>query len=563
MAKAGMPASARGRVDTGPWWDPFRLLWRLFTSVRFAFGLTGGLALAGLLGTLIPQVPIPMRGNDVAVQAWVDFQQGKFGLFTGAMDRLGLFSVFTSWWFRSSMGVLVVSVAVCTANRLPPTLRNVFRPRERVPEQYFERARSRLHAAEPLDADRLARALRRRRYAVRQSDEGGITYLFADRFPWAGLATFASHLGLILILAGVAVSLLLAREAPLLIPEGTAKTYGELADPDFMLVQVLDTVEGRDPQGNIIDYHTDLAIYRHGQELCRGRSTVNTPLSCEGFRFHQSLFSASAAQLLVQDAASGRTLYDETLWLGDIVPLPNVRVRDAVTREVLYDDFLPLTDTLEGSQLGVLTLPQRGLTLLAGVRPDDASGKTWTLLVFQIGAAVSTGAGVPVQARVPEGGVVAAGGLEFEFAALGGALATVLTDLPGAQSALFQMPQDREGRSYVSLAGVGDAPFLLTEGRSEVVDGRRYTFEGQRDIAGITVKRDPGSKIIWIAGSLMLLGLLGTFYLPRRRLWVRIRPDGTAFAGIAERTVNFRREMARIARDAGGSLPPEEGEEED
>ncbi|MSQ60983.1 MAG: hypothetical protein EXR43_00095 [Dehalococcoidia bacterium] len=561
MAKAGTSASARGRVDTDLWWDPFRLLWQLFTSVRFAFALTGGLALAGLFGTLIPQVPIPMRGNDVAVQAWVEFQQGKFGMFTGAMDRLGLFSVFTSWWFRAAMGVLVVSVTVCTANRLPPTLRNVFRPRERVPENYFERARSRTHAAEPLDADRLARALRRRRYAVRQSGEDGATYLFADRFPWAGLATFVSHLGLILILAGVVVSLLLTSEAQLLIPEGTAKVYGKLDDPNFMLVQVLDTVEGRDPQGNIIDYHTDLAVFRNGQELCRGRSTVNTPLTCEGFRFHQSMFSPNAARLLVKDAATGRTLYDETLVLGDMLPLPNVRVRDAVTGEVLYDDFLPLTDTLEGGQLGVLTLPQRDLTLLAGVKPDDASGKSWTLLVFQIGAAASAGA--PVQARIPEGGVVTAGGLEFEFAALGGALATVLTDLPGARSALVQMPRDRAGRPYVLLAGAGDAPVLLTEGHSQLIDGRRYTFEGQRDIAGITVKRDPGSKIIWIAGGLMLLGLLGTFYLPRRRLWVRIRPDGTAFAGIAEPTVDFRREMARIARDTGGSLPPDEGEEED
>ena len=561
MAKAGMSATARGRVKTGPWWDPFRFLWQMFTSVRFAFALTGGLALAGLLGVLIPQVPILMRGNDVAVRAWVDFQQGKFGVFTEAMDWLGLFNVFDSWWFRASMGVLVVSVTVCTANRLPPTLRNVFHPRIRVTEAYFDRARSRLHAAEPLEAERLSRALRRRRYAVRQSAESGTTYLFADRFPWAGLATFVSHLGLILILAGVAVSLLLTKEAPLLIPEGTTGVYGELDDPDFMLVQVTDTVEGIDPQGNIVDYYTDLVIYRQGQELCRGRSTVNSPVACQGFRFHQSFFSPNGAKLLVQDATTGRTLYDEALVLGDIVPLPSVRVRDVASGQVLYDDFLPLTDALEGSQLGLLTLPQRDLTLLVGVSPDDASGERWTMTVFQINTAASPGD--PVRARVPEGGVVAEGGLEFEFAALGGALATVLTDLPGAPSTLFQMPQDREGRPYVSLAGVGGGPITLMEGQPQVIDGRTYTFEGQRDIAGITVRRDPGSKIIWIAGGLILLGLLGTFYLPRRRLWVRIRGDGTAFAGIAERTVNFRREMGRIARDAGASVPPDEDDEEE
>ncbi|MHB8575479.1 MAG: cytochrome c biogenesis protein ResB, partial [Dehalococcoidia bacterium] len=91
----------------------------------------------------------------------------------------------------------------------------------------------------------------------------------------------------------------------------------------------------------------------------------------------------------------------------------------------------------------------------------------------------------------------------------------------------------------------------LTAGASQVSGNYEYTFAGVRSVTGITVRRDPGSTIIWVATALLLFGLAMTFYLPRRRLWVRITPERTFMAGVADRIVNFSAEMRRIGAAAG------------
>ena len=117
--------------------DPLRWRWRGLTSVRFALALIGFLALASLAGVLIPQLPIEMRNNPEAVAAWLALQEQRFGFLADPMDRLGLFEVFRSPWFLGGLALLVASVCVCTANRLPPIWRNVLHPQTRVPDDYF------------------------------------------------------------------------------------------------------------------------------------------------------------------------------------------------------------------------------------------------------------------------------------------------------------------------------------------------------------------------------------------------------------------------------------------
>jgi cytochrome c biogenesis protein ResB len=132
--------------------NPFATIWRTLTSVRFAVFFIATLAAFGLLGVVIPQIPEAMRGNDAAVDAWIESQRGTFGPFTEPMHRFGLFNVFHARWFLVALGFLVVNVTVCTFNRWSPTFRNVFHPPKRVPETFFERAHNRaLLEAAPAD----------------------------------------------------------------------------------------------------------------------------------------------------------------------------------------------------------------------------------------------------------------------------------------------------------------------------------------------------------------------------------------------------------------------------
>jgi cytochrome c biogenesis protein ResB len=65
------------------------------------------------------------------------------------------------------------------------------------------------------------------------------------------------------------------------------------------------------------------------------------------------------------------------------------------------------------------------------------------------------------------------------------------------------------------------------------------------------VRRDPGDTFIWIAVGLGLVGLAITFYVPRRRLWLRVRDGRLAIAGTGERTAKMEREFAELAKEAG------------
>src|SRR3972149_7755144 len=125
------------------WWrlarelDPFRATWRLFTNVRWAIGIITFRALASLMGVVVPQVPANVRGDGAAEARWLDFQEGRFGSLTGAMNSLGMFDVFHARWVIYALCLLVVSIAVCTASRLPPIWRAGNRPPTRLNRASF------------------------------------------------------------------------------------------------------------------------------------------------------------------------------------------------------------------------------------------------------------------------------------------------------------------------------------------------------------------------------------------------------------------------------------------
>ena len=78
-------------------------------------------------------------------------------------------------------------------------------------------------------------------------------------------------------------------------------------------------------------------------------------------------------------------------------------------------------------------------------------------------------------------------------------------------------------------------------------------------IEGATVliaKSDPGQGIVWTAFASLILGLLITFYLPRRRVWARIGTDGELrIVGRSDRYVEFEREFGNLLDDLVRSRP--------
>lgn len=550
MANAESAGRKPRRVD----FDPLLWIWRMLTSVRFALFLIGFLLFVSLAGIAIPQLPIELRQNPAATDAWLALQEEKnFGFLTDPVHRLGLFEIFrapspgqlslASAAFIGSLLLLVASVCVCTVNRYLPIWRNISRPQTRVPDDYFERGQQVTDVAAP-NPDSLVSQLRRRRYRVVTTEEDGTIYLFADRFSWAQMATFISHLALILFLAGGLVTVATSREQQIFVAEGGAGGAPVFAptDPDHMQVVVEDAVGTFDDSGFPLDFRTKLVVYQGGLEVARGVTTVNDPLEFGGYRFHQSAYFPDGVALRVRDLDSGRVVYDEVLALTSEAATPRVQVRDNAGK-VLLDDLIIPTDFIGDAAGTLITVPGTDQQFWVGAQRIGTT-EIWQLIVLKT-SSQDGGRGI-----IEEGEESKLGSLTFRFAGLSGVPSTAVNGLPGAEGQIVMELSEGPLGPLLTVGPVLGRALALSPEAPVALGGYEYTFLGQREFSGITVRRDPGSTVIWIATGLFLVGLVLTFYTPRRRLWGKINSGQGAFRGLGGRAKAIEGEVRQAAAAA-------------
>jgi cytochrome c biogenesis protein len=83
-----------------------------------------------------------------------------------------------------------------------------------------------------------------------------------------------------------------------------------------------------------------------------------------------------------------------------------------------------------------------------------------------------------------------------------------------------------------------------------------FTIKGfdQKKYTGLQVTRDPGVPVVWVGCTLMMLGILFTFFLSHRKVWVRIRPAGQetelVLAGSPSKNrLGFEKEFERLRQE--------------
>jgi cytochrome c biogenesis protein ResB len=563
--------AARGWSRSFGLLNPLRAVWWLFTNVRFALVLLVVFCAVSLLGVVLPQKPLAVRGDIVAEVAWLETQEGRFGLLTDPLDRTQLFDVFHARWFGILLALTTISTGAYIISRFPGVWRTVTRPRKRVPERYFEMAPNRLDLSEALDAGPLVRALRRSRYRVEQFDEGGTTYLFADRFAWAHFGSLLTHAAIVVFILSAIVSRADAFSSPLFLAEGSTLPVFPVRDANQMQVELRDAHAAFAADGQPLDYHSELSIYRRGEVVERCRSTVNTPCTYGGYRFYQSAYFGFGAEVEVRDLQSGNVIYRETLALSDTARSPHVVVRDG-RGAVLLDESLVLTDELAAGDFtyrGTLVSLPDGRLLAVGLQEATAGEERLTVLEPGEGNGL-------VQLSLAEGESAESGGLLVDYRETADIPSAVITDLPkppgganaSADEVTLQMTnvvygtdETSEGKGVASapaggppaltLSGVKPQAITLRPSESVELDGYRYTFAGQREFAGVTVHRDRSDYLVWVGVGLILLGLIATFWVPRRRFWARITATRTSLAGQAPSHARYARELRRLARDAG------------
>lgn len=291
-------------------------IWRFFCSVRVAVILILLIAAASLAGTLLMQAPAGVSPGTPEYEAWLTGVRTRYGGWTDILSTLQLLNVFRVWWFKGLLGWLAISTVVCSINRWPGISRQVFSPRVRRPDSFFERARVRAALSSPVDltatAQLFRRAARARGYRVVAEEGQGAVHLYADKHRLARLGTYLTHTSLVLFLVGAVASGALGfSNTGFVVPEGTTREVGAGTG---LSVQAVSFADEYYPEGPPKDYRSELILYRDGVEVKRGTIRVNEPMKYRGVRFFQS-FYGPAAYLQITDAA-GNVVFDDGVALA-------------------------------------------------------------------------------------------------------------------------------------------------------------------------------------------------------------------------------------------------------
>jgi len=167
----------------------------LVSSMRFAISLLMILAIAAIIGTVL-------RQGD-AMPNYVN----QFGPFWYEVFRkLGLYTVYTAWWFLAILLTLIVSTALCVVRNAPKMIRDMRSWRDHVREESLRNFHHQSEWTTPLDyvalAQQSANRLGHAGYQVKVVDKGHGILVAAKKGAGNKFGYIFAHTAIIVILLG-------------------------------------------------------------------------------------------------------------------------------------------------------------------------------------------------------------------------------------------------------------------------------------------------------------------------------------------------------------------------
>ncbi|MFZ2511648.1 MAG: cytochrome c biogenesis protein ResB [Gordonia sp. (in: high G+C Gram-positive bacteria)] len=506
-------------------WDrwllrPARKLWRELTSMRTALALLFLLAVAAIPGALLPQ-----RGLNEGKTAQYIADRGQLGVW---MDRVGLFDVFASGWFTAIYLLLFISLVGCITPRIwefiqalrtkpVPAPRNL----KRLPRHLTETV-----DGTPADiAERVSTNLRGWRTTTRVRDDG-VVEVSAEKGYLRELGNLIFHVSLVALLVTIAVGKLFGYEG----------TRTLVAGDDQVLCNTSTAVYDSFRSGVMVD----------GTALSPFCITVDEFTATFLPNGQPEMYSSQVSYTTDLSAPEG-SWNRETIKVNRPLRIAGDRIY------VLGNGFAPTyTVTFPNGERRTQTapyLPQDTATMLsdgamrfdtpAGMYPDEDERRKHQIAIDGLFAPdpsyhgtllLSNSAIVnhpAVAVRVYEGDT----GLDT-----------------GRAQNVYMLDRDLIDQGRL----VRKASVNLDLGQSATLpDGTVITFDGYKRWVSMQVSHDPAQNGVLISAVVMLLGLLMSLLVRRRRIWVRLTP-APAPADVDEDGVDGESGQRRTVVDVAG-----------
>ncbi|MGN6273980.1 MAG: cytochrome c biogenesis protein ResB [Protaetiibacter sp.] len=473
-----------------------RFFWRQLTSMRTALVLLLLLALAAVPGSLVPQ-----RSSDP--NGVIQYQRDNPDAFE-LLDKLGVFSTFSSPWFSAIYLLLFISLVGCI---LPRTKHHLDALRARPPKTPARLSRLVGFTEQTVTAD-VETAVEEARGLLRGAGYRVERYpnsVSAERGYLRETGNLIFHTALVGVLVTVGIGSGFGYNGQRVIVQDSAFTNSLVAydsfssgrfftesalEPFSVRLDEFDGVYQLDPSSGVYqptDFTAHLSTRAPGGDWTPADLKVNHPLEVGGTKVYL-LGNGYAPVVTVRDADGEVAFAGPVAFLpqdGNLRSLGVIKVPDGLDEQLgflgfFYPDPLELDD-------GTYT----SLSPYAG----DASLLTLTVYTGDLGL----DAGVSVNAY----------SLNTDD----------LTQIAGPKA---------------------DAPALeLEQGQvAELPDGLgTIEFDGVKRFASVEFHHDPTEGWVLVFALLILGGLLVSLFVPRRRMWVKATADGEQvrleYAGLA------------------------------
>jgi cytochrome c biogenesis protein len=490
-----------------------RWMWRQLTSMRIALILLFLLSLAAIPGSLIPQHSDQLKVDD--------FKKAHPDL-SPVYERLGLFHVYSSPWFAAIYILLFVSLAGCI---VPRSWQYVGQLRSKPPAAPRNLTRLPAYSTWRTDAgpEQVAEAarqvLRGRRF--RTSATG--TSVAGEKGYLREAGNLFFHLALFGLLIGFAWTSLNQASGGKLVVDGdgfvnnltqyddfspaTLYNASDLQPFGFQLDNFDSAYATSGPErGTALKFQANIHYWTgvDGKEK-KGSIATNHPLSIGGEKVY--LISHGYAPVVTVRDAQGKVAFqgpvpflpqDANLTSPGVIKVPDALGKDGKSDQLAFrGTFVPTgsTDTGPFSLFPALDAPVLFLTAYHGDLGLDSG------------------------------------------------IAQNVYQLDTTHMKQFQLPQAKKGMDGVALTP--GKKLVLPDGAGSL------TFDGVKPWASFTISHQSGNEVALVSGIVAILGLMGSLFIQRRRVWVRAEPAEDGAGTLVELGGLGRSESARIADELG------------
>ncbi|MDY6876299.1 MAG: cytochrome c biogenesis protein ResB [Chloroflexota bacterium] len=291
-----------------------RRIYHFLSRTNVAAVLIAIVLLLAVLGSCLPQLTPTIEADPERLARWEAAVRARYGALTDLLIASEAFRCFRSPVFLVSVTLLALSTLVCTLNRWRAVWRRAFHQPVRCSDVALDGApyTARLTAPMTVDLPHIVReSLKPRDFRVRTTEVATTNHptihLRGDRYRLAPLATLVTHLAVLLLLLGAALSSGYGWREELTIGPGEVIEAGHgsgvaLCNEGFTIT--------RYPDGSVASYEAKVAIIAGGQEVVHDSVLVNEPLHYGPVRLYLQAYAGtpdgySVTLLAVHDPGYG------------------------------------------------------------------------------------------------------------------------------------------------------------------------------------------------------------------------------------------------------------------